>query len=209
MLSSDNIDTKQDRRWLRLCLLVVRATGVLALAIIIAGSILMGPLDDKPSGQRAGARMVEAGALIVVAILGWCVGWVIALWAELIKRKVRSRLLYLVRTSPAEQDGSAAYRAGQILAMMSLSAVMLVLRAVYMCLVVFNGGPHSIWNPLNGSIDALVRMSLLPEYVVVVVMAVTGFWMLRWKKVDMYAPDDVEDFHGKDHRCHASNESTS
>lgn len=94
---------------------------------------------------------------------------------------------------------------GQILAMLSLSAVMLILRVVYMCLVIFNGGLDSIWNPLNGSLDVLVRMSLLPEYVVVVVMVVTGFWMLRWRKVETYAPDDVEIPHGKPNRCHANN----
>lgn len=63
--------------------------------------------------------------------------------------------------------------------MLSLSAVLLVLCMVYECLSVFNGGTHSIWNPLTGSLDVLVRMSLLPEYVIVVVMLTAGFRMLR------------------------------
>lgn len=71
----------------------------------------------------------------------------------------------------------------QILSMLSLSAVLLILRIAYMCLNVFHGGPGSIWNPLHGSIDVLVRLSLLPEYVIVVVMLVTGFWMLKSRKV--------------------------
>lgn len=76
--------------------------------------------------------------------------------------------------------------------MLSLSAVLLILRVVYMCLVIFKGGPHSIWNPLHGSLDVLVRMNLLPEYVIVVVMMVAGFWMLRLEKAGKRGLEDVE-----------------
>lgn len=63
--------------------------------------------------------------------------------------------------------------------MLSLLAVLLILCMVYTCLSIFNGGTHSIWNPLDGSLDVLVRMNLLPEYAMVVVMLATGFWILR------------------------------
>ena len=73
-----------------------RIFGVAALAIIIVGSVLLGPLDIDASGIRAGAALVKTGAILVVAIHAGCIATLITLWADLIHRKVRSRLLYIV-----------------------------------------------------------------------------------------------------------------
>lgn len=85
--------------------------------------------------------------------------------------------------------------------MLSLSTLLLILRAVYMCLGVFHGGPHSIWNPLTGLLDPLVRMSLLPEYVIVVVMVATGFCMRKYDRAGKLGSEEVE-IHGCLTVCH-------
>lgn len=80
--------------------------------------------------------------------------------------------------------------------MLSLSLVLLVLRAIYMCLTVFNGGTGTTWDALNVSLDVLVQMGLLPEYFVVVVMTAVGFWMLRSSKAGKATSSEVEVVYG-------------
>lgn len=166
-----------------LVLLSIRMVGVIALAVIIAGSILLGPLDKTSSGHSAGAVLLKVGVFQVVAVLATTIIILIALWVDLIRRKVRSRTLCVV-SRPFICIISSSLTEYQILSMLSLSAVLLILRVAYMCLNVFHGGPGSIWNPLHGSIDVLVRLSLLPEYVIVVVMLATGFLMLKWRNIE-------------------------
>lgn len=74
----------------------MRIIGVIALASLVAGLILLGRRKAGASGLQAGAALTKTGALLVVAIRGNYMGWLIALWAELIKRKVCSTLFYLV-----------------------------------------------------------------------------------------------------------------
>lgn len=53
---------------------------------------------------------------------------------------------------------------------------LLCLRLVYFCLAIFNlGTVDKIWNPLTGSMTALVCMALIPEFVTVLVYLWVGF----------------------------------
>jgi len=52
----------------------------------------------------------------------------------------------------------------------------LLLRLVYLCLAIFDlGSAGSEWNPLTGSMAALVCMALIPEFVTVMVYLWVGF----------------------------------
>jgi hypothetical protein len=53
---------------------------------------------------------------------------------------------------------------------------LLCLRLVYFCLAIFHlGTADKIWNPLTGSMTALVCMALVPEFVTVLVYLWVGF----------------------------------
>ena len=55
---------------------------------------------------------------------------------------------------------------------------LVLLRLVYFCLAIFNLGSADMrWNPLMGSIAALVCMALVPEFFTVIVYLWTGFTM--------------------------------
>lgn len=52
----------------------------------------------------------------------------------------------------------------------------LLVRLIYFCLAMFSADDvDSIWNPLTGSVAALVCMALLPEFLLLVVYAWVGF----------------------------------
>lgn len=54
--------------------------------------------------------------------------------------------------------------------------LLLCLRLVYFCLAIFNiGSADKIWNPLTGSMTALVCMALVPEFGPVSVCLWVGF----------------------------------
>ena len=53
---------------------------------------------------------------------------------------------------------------------------LLCLRLVYFCLAIFHlGTADRIWNPLTGSMTALVCVALIPEFVTVLVYLWVGF----------------------------------
>jgi hypothetical protein len=53
---------------------------------------------------------------------------------------------------------------------------LLCLRLVYFCLAIFHlGTTDKFWNPLTGSMTALVCMALIPEFVTVLVYLWVGF----------------------------------
>ena len=55
---------------------------------------------------------------------------------------------------------------------------LLCLRLIYFCLAIFNlESADKIWNPLTGSVAALVCMALIPEFVTVLVYLWVGFTM--------------------------------
>lgn len=54
--------------------------------------------------------------------------------------------------------------------------MVLLVRLIYFCLAMFSADHvESTWNPLTGSVAALVCMALLPEFFVLMVYAWVGF----------------------------------
>ena len=54
----------------------------------------------------------------------------------------------------------------------------LCLRLIYFCLAIFSlDSADKIWNPLTGSVAALACMTLIPEFVTVLVYLWVGFTM--------------------------------
>lgn len=64
----------------------------------------------------------------------------------------------------------------QVLTGNLIASMFPLVRLVYFCLAMFNADDVKlIWNPLTGSVAALVCMALLPEFFVLVVYAWVGF----------------------------------
>ena len=56
--------------------------------------------------------------------------------------------------------------------------LLLCVRLIYFCLAIFNlDSTDKIWNPLTGSVAALVSMALIPEFVTILVYLWVGFTM--------------------------------
>ena len=64
----------------------------------------------------------------------------------------------------------------QVLTGNLIASMFLLVRLIYFCLAIFSADHvESIWNPLIGSVAALVCMALLPEFLVLMVYAGVGW----------------------------------
>ncbi|KAK8213556.1 hypothetical protein M8818_002858 [Zalaria obscura] len=132
-------------------IIATRVFFLAGIAILVAGSCLLGNYKS-PGDTTTGIKLVRAGYVLIAAVLGILVMFGAHIWT-------RRTLL----------SASGAKCLGGMLASIPFLAV----RISYACLSAFNGTPK--WNPLVGSVAALVCMHSVMEYIVVVIVLAIGF----------------------------------
>lgn len=143
---------------------------------------------DNSTIVRIGQKLAEAGSVLSISILGVCLVGQVYAWLNYRRTfSLKSQKVYITESTVVFTEEIPTDNIWQILTGNLIVKPLLCLRLVYFCLAIFNPDrADKIWNPLTGSMAALVCMALVPEFVTVIVFLWVGF------KIDFKSTVDDE-----------------